>query len=111
MVYDRGVALINLLVAYRDNVLRPELLSLENFRALIESMQIEKNETFAFQDDPVPKIYRREIELFERFYLNGRRGTVEYSILLPFNSLEWNSTMTCLNGSDLTPFYAQKVSN
>ena len=111
--------LVQTVVAYRDHNLRADIVSMESLKNYINRMDIDENkETFAFENDLVSSIYKRQIEQFERFLFLRKSnkffdvdsvGIIEFSIILPFNTKEWKNISDCLNSSQLPPFYANKT--
>ena len=110
--------LVNTVLLYRDNQLRADMLTISALKVIINKMEIDDTkQTFAFQDDAISTIYRRPIEQFERFafirksakfYDFDSTGVIQFSVILPFTSKEWNG-LNCLNGYDLPPFYENKT--
>lgn len=117
----RTVDLINLLIIFRDGKLRPEIISLANFKYLINNMQIEKEtQVYAFQNDLLTSTYKRPIEKLERFFFHRKsdkyydfdsNGVIEFSVVFPFHSTEWKASTACLSGNELPAFYASKTRN
>lgn len=61
--------LVKMIMLFRDGQLKPEMLSMDGLRSMINNLDIDKTKaTFAFQNDLISTIYKRPIEKFERFF-------------------------------------------
>ena len=110
--------LINNLVIFRANILEESLMPLASFRALLDNLEFERNETFAFKYDLIGTIYRRPIKQLDRFYFKGKTNNyldpdalavIEWSLSMPVQRVDWKRTTECLKSKDLPPFFANKT--
>lgn len=113
---DRLGQLIDQVQLYKSNTLNSYLWSFDDFKYFMDNLEIKKGvETFAFKNDLLAKIYKKEITQFERFYfvrgsekyydLKNSYGIIETSVNLPFNTKEFSESK-CFDKQTLPPFFA-----
>lgn len=55
-------------MAYKENVIQPGLMPLSAFKTLLDKLEFDQNEVFAFKNDPIAIMYQRPIKQLDHFY-------------------------------------------
>lgn len=95
------------------------IMSFNGFTYFIDNLEINpKTETFAFQNEFLIKIYKKEMVQFEKYiFVRGSRkyydmknsyGILQISLSLPFNTKEFREQPSCFELNKLPPFFANK---
>lgn len=109
--------LVDSILIFTDNILHPEIWSLNKFKSYLDLLEINpQTETSSFKDDPIEKIYKQSIKLFNKFYFKrtsdvyydvASYAVVEIAVFLPFNSKQYEEGQ-CDEEQSLPPFFFQK---
>lgn len=117
--FHRLLKMIDQIQQFTSTTLNSCVWELHSFKYYIDCLQINpETERFAFENDFLEKIYKKELKKYERFYfIKGSNkyydmvhsyGILEISVDLPFNNKQYKEE-PCVDGATLSAFFAKKT--